>query len=755
MRRHAQERAALYSATEVSDALAHLDRSRRRALYLREFWIYIVFLAIVCSVIFASRKVELQYNLGDALKALVLEETIDNQVPTSAERRRYRDVATETEYFEWLSGPLTEALFPASIGGQNVTEIDRLYLQRYNRLFGAVRLRQLRVDPEPCRHDLAVEEYDNDCWPDYSSATASTTAFPEDNPIFTYSTSEETGTFSWNSVTELILYDGDGFVTDVPVDSGRQGWLDAIALLRENRWIDLGTRAVFVSFNLYNASQERYVTVQLLAEFLAPGNIVVYDTKFRTIKVDVYVHAGDFLLMTLEAIFVLFVFYYVFRFGLETYRTVRILRNPDIRLQPGSNIFASVWYWLDALTLIMFLVLIGMHAIYVTDGFRRSMTDGKELDTNKYVNLEMLGSFQSAFGGLAAVAICLSFLKTFKYTAVNRRMSMVLVVLSDAWANLVIFLTMFLIVFVAFVVMGWIIFGPEMREFRAFGPAFSTLGRMTFGKFDYQRMSLTQPYIAPVYFYAFMVLLFFILMNMFLAILNDSYRVVTFEMGMRDEENNVLGKMSFWEEIKNSLLPFFPCLMRRQGKAQRRIASIMRLSEAEIADRIARAGVFKTSMARVTFEELQGAIGYDAREVTEFLRDYMDLVRAERRSHAQQDLPHSTSMILMDEDEAANEWEAAKRGSAKQVPAAHDLAGGLKSKANGTDAATFNFSSTQRNVLLRKLARLNGLPERIEAIRLIVESVKSGQYAHSDLIKVPQVAKRRLVRNGRENDDLW
>ena len=55
----------------------------------------------------------------------------------------------------------------------------------------------------------------------------------------------------------------------------------------------------------------------------------------------------------------------------------------------------------------------------------------------------------------------------------------------------------------------------------------------------------------------------------------------------------------------------------------------------------------------------------------------------------------------------------------------------------------------------RKLARLNGLPERIEAIRLIVESVKSGQYAHSDLIKVPQVAKRRLVRNGRENDDLW
>jgi hypothetical protein len=65
-------------------------------------------------------------------------------------------------------------------------------------------------------------------------------------------------------------YPGSGFIVDLNSDSAK----DTIELLRQTRWLDVKTRAVYVEFMFYSADLDAFGDTRVLFEMLPSGAVV-------------------------------------------------------------------------------------------------------------------------------------------------------------------------------------------------------------------------------------------------------------------------------------------------------------------------------------------------------------------------------------------------------------------------------------------------------------------------------------------------
>jgi polycystin 2 len=68
-----------------------------------------------------------------------------------------------------------------------------------------------------------------------------------------------------------------------------------------------------------------------------------------------------------------------------------------------------------------------------------------------------------------------------------------------------------------------ILFGTQIEDFRTFQDAIFTLMRTILGDFDYLEIENANRVLGPIFFMSYIFFVFFVLLNMFLAIINDTY----------------------------------------------------------------------------------------------------------------------------------------------------------------------------------------------------------------------------------------
>lgn len=167
---------------------------------------------------------------------------------------------------------------------------------------------------------------------------------------WTYHSEEELG---GSSVTgKLHSYSGAGYYQNLGSNSSHS--LDILAELKQNLWIDRGTRVVFIDFSVYNANinlfcivrsakitlviqclfivrlaylvynslllylQSLLLLCRLMIEFPATGGVIPSWT-FRTVKLIRYNSNMDFFVLGCEVVFALFLFYYIIEESLEVW----------------------------------------------------------------------------------------------------------------------------------------------------------------------------------------------------------------------------------------------------------------------------------------------------------------------------------------------------------------------------------------------------------------------------------------------------
>lgn len=351
-------------------------------------------------------------------------------------------------------------------------------------------------------------------------------ALPAARYSFNWSSSTATESLASNGYTGAT-YSGSGYVVDLAVNGTLAR--SALAKLRDDRYLDLATRALVIDVTVYNAYLQLFNIVQLVVEFPATGGVLVQFS-------DVVLHpfrdsaSNSLTRIVLECLLVAYIALCWKRMLQDMYRSSGV-RN---------YLRSSAWNVVTMLFLLVFAAVIGFR-LYMIDQEYGTLS-GRVASVIDSATLTEIPKFQSlarlcyAERVLSSVNAALVWLKLLQYTQLSQRMCLLLRMLRRAALDLFWFAVCFFSCICGFAQVGVLLFGLSVRAFRSLGVAILSLLQAVAGDLDYEALSDAHHVLGPLFYIAFYLLLLLILLNVFLAILNDAYLQTVSEQEELEQE---------------------------------------------------------------------------------------------------------------------------------------------------------------------------------------------------------------------------
>lgn len=522
----------LWSTRQLGGAKA--DREWYIRTTLRELLIYVVFLVVLCILTFGMMSPTMYYQTK-VMSDLFLDSTYKDNTSN------LRGSTNLDNFWSFVEDVMLGALYWENWYNNQSTLADDRNILYENRLLGSPRIRQLRVRNDSCNVHSDFKKAITQCFDNYSPHFEDKSPFGLMNgTAWTYHTEKDlNGADHWGL---LSSYSGAGYYADLGIT--KEAATQVMADLKENLWIGRATRAVFLDFTVYNANVNLFCVIKLVFEFPATGGMIP-SWSFRTVKLLRYVSVSDYFIMACEFFFTLFILYYIVEEVLE------IKSN-------RTSYFKSIWNILDILVILISLVCIGF-SIYRTVMVNKLLA-GLLDKPDEFADFGRLGFYQTQFNNAVALAVFFAWIKVFKYISFNKTMTQLSSTLSRCSKDVAGFSIMFFIVFFAFAQLGYLLFGTQIQGFSSFVNAVFTLLRLILGDFDFEEMEAANRVLGPIYFLSYVFFVFFVLLNMFLAIINDTYAEVKSEISQQKNEfelvdyfkkgyNSILGKLGKRDQI--------------------------------------------------------------------------------------------------------------------------------------------------------------------------------------------------------------
>lgn len=489
------------------------DSSRERYLrnVLREMLTYITFLITLCILTYGMVSANMYY-YTKVMSQLFLDTPLSAGDPST-----FRSLSTMEDFWKFAEGPFLNGMYWEVWYNNKSLPENQSFIYYENLLLGVPRLRQVKVRNESCSIHEDLRDEVQDCYNIYTPTNEDTAAFgPKNGTAWMYTTeSEMNGSSYWGQVSK---YGGGGYYQDL--SRTKEESTIQLQFLKDHLWLDRGSRAVFLDFSVYNGNINLFCITRLLVEFPATGGVVT-SWQFQTVRLIRYVSSWDYFVGVCEVAFCLFILYYVVEEALE----IRIHR---------LHYFKSLWNCLDVLIVALSVVAIIMNI--TRTAMVGNLLKGLLENHTAHPSFEPLANLQVQFNNMAAVIVFFSWVKLFKFINFNKTMSQLSSTMSRCAKDLVGFAIMFFIIFLAYAQLAYLVFGTQVNDFSTFQASIFTQFRIILGDFNFSEIEEANPVLGPIYFTTFVFFIFFILMNMFLAIINDTYSEVKADMSQQRSE---------------------------------------------------------------------------------------------------------------------------------------------------------------------------------------------------------------------------
>uniref|UniRef100_A0A4W3H8Z4 Uncharacterized protein n=1 Tax=Callorhinchus milii TaxID=7868 RepID=A0A4W3H8Z4_CALMI len=474
---------------------------------LQELILYLVFLLTLSVLTFGMVNSNM-YFFTKVMSNLFLE------TKSSAQLVNFKKIRSMEDFWEFAEGPLLDSLYWKEwYDGQPLSSKES-YIYYENILLGVPQIRQVRVRNNTCSVLKYFRDTFKDCFNEYSLAN-------EDHSAFGLQTGSEWEYTVPNSQFELrhwgkiSKYRNGGYILDL--DRQKEESAKKIKHLKSNLWLDLGSRAVFIDFSVYNANVNLFCALRLLVEFPATGGATT-SWHIYTVKLLRYVSTLDYFLGACEILFCLFILNYLGQELIEMY---------ELKLR----YFQSFWNCLDFLIVLLSLLAI-VFSIYRTA--KVSLVLEKLLENSfKYPNLYFLAYWQNQYNNMIAITVFIAWIKIFKFISFNETMTQLATTLQHCAKDIAGFAIMFFIIFFGYAQLGYLIFGAQVESFHTFSNCIFTQFRIILGDFNFAEIEKANRILGPIYFTTFVFCIFFVLLNVFLAIINETYAEVKGNRSLR------------------------------------------------------------------------------------------------------------------------------------------------------------------------------------------------------------------------------
>uniref|UniRef100_A0A8C1WFA4 Polycystic kidney disease 2-like 1 n=2 Tax=Cyprinus carpio TaxID=7962 RepID=A0A8C1WFA4_CYPCA len=477
---------------------------------LKELLIYIVFLVDLCLLTYGMTS-SATYYYTKAMTDLFVNLPGDSGISFSS-------ISTMNDVWTYMENPLLDSLYWTKwYNDEPLPNENQSFIYYENMLLGVPRIRQLKVKNNSCNVHKDFQQEIAECFDVYSDKKEDNSAFGLINgTAWQYHSEKEIkGSSHWGLLT---TYSGAGYYQDLA--KTKEDSAAILMDLKDNLWLNRGTRVLFIDFTAYNANINLFCVLRLVVEFPATGGAIP-SYQIRTVKLIRYVTTWDFFIIGCEILFCVFILYYTVEEILE------------FRIHRLSH-FNSIWNILDIVVILLAVVAI------VFSVFRTIKVDellGNLLEQpNIYADFEFLAFWQTQYNNMNAVNLFFALIKIFKYISFNKTMTQLTSTLARCALDIFGFAIMFFIVFFAYAQLGYLLFGMEVETFSTFNKCIFTQFRIILGDFNYDAIDTANRVLGPIYFFSYVFFVFFVLLNMFLAIINDTYSEVKSELASQKDE---------------------------------------------------------------------------------------------------------------------------------------------------------------------------------------------------------------------------
>lgn len=304
-------------------------------------------------------------------------------------------------------------------------------------------------------------------------------------------------------------YLGGGFVANLGYNS--ESALDVIESLEDNRWIDDRTVAVLIECTLFDSATSFYSFMRYLYERFPTGGVITSGTvKTVTVYLPHKSESYRSFYQVLQVLLMLLIIGFVI---IEIAKAFRL----------GRIYFKRFWSWIDIL-LICFAVS-GIGTMMYKEGCAREYVSNVRANPFDNWSADQIIFWSEIEDYLLSVVMFMATIKSLRLFRFNPHIYQMRTTLRDSVTPLTSFAVVFLVVIVAFALFAFLSFGSSVLNYSTLPQAVRTLLQMVIGgKSSYYQLKFaTESSLGPLFLFVYFVTAMAILVNTFIAILNESY----------------------------------------------------------------------------------------------------------------------------------------------------------------------------------------------------------------------------------------
>ncbi|XP_078663957.1 polycystin-1-like protein 2 [Branchiostoma floridae x Branchiostoma belcheri] len=455
---------------DVKSARKKKELNKKSASALKEFLLLLLFVVLLFYIAQADKDQHAFYET-QSLSNNILQE--------------YDTIKTPDQFYAWTEDVLLPTLYPATwYNGRDMKYLDRQFAHNTGSFrLGPPRLTQVRKLPGSTSVASIGWSLSGNCW---RFNVTDVFSYPNGTP-------ECTNHHSF----------------DVPLN--HDSAVSFFGVLKDNQFFDKYTKSVTIAINFYNPSLKLFSVVNMIINRSGVGHLVptATITSFRLFQ---YESDADYVDLFMHILFTL-LFFVIFCNELKA-----IVKN-------RWKYFMSKWNALGCVSLIGTATTISVFIkryVVASETLAVVAKSNGELGFERFVDLQTAAWWDACFKHILGLVVFINTISLLRVVRFSQTIGKLLALPGIMKEELLSFLVVAAIAFIAFISSAHLIFGSHMESYADLYHTTFALFEMMLGRFFAQDMLDSNPLTGPIFFSSFMICIFILLMNFLMTIVCDA-----------------------------------------------------------------------------------------------------------------------------------------------------------------------------------------------------------------------------------------
>ncbi|XP_035695880.1 polycystin-2-like [Branchiostoma floridae] len=299
-------------------------------------------------------------------------------------------------------------------------------------------------------------------------------------------------------------YWGDGFSLELGKSADEMRSI--LADLKANHWIDRQTRAVILEVLLYNGNLDLFTSVTMVFEFSEISGVFRHR-HLHTFRLRQRPGTIGYIYVLMEIIYVIILLY-------------SLWKEAKSARAAGWAYLKEPWNIVEAFNFILAFTAIALYGS--NRGYSSKALAAVRQGEDQLEYLKSLVNINLMYGWFLAFLVFVNIMKFLRLLRFNPFLSKLMSVFRGMAVEFSAFILYFFLCYSGFGMGTYLMFGTSVTAYRTISLSYSTLFQMSLGLYDYTDLFEAKPILGPIFFVTFMCLIFLVLMNIAVAIIDSA-----------------------------------------------------------------------------------------------------------------------------------------------------------------------------------------------------------------------------------------